>query len=235
MLRMTKDKPIVISLGGSLIVPNGGFDIEFLSSFNIFIREKITAGWRFFIVTGGGSTARHYIDAAKKIVGDINNWNLDWIGIHTTRLNAHLIRTIFGDIAHPRVIHNYEKKIKELKQPLVVAAGWRPGCSTDYDATILARDYGAQVLINLSNIDFVYDKDPNKFTDARKIEKMTWDEIDEIVGKKWTPGKNVPFDPKAVKLAKKIGLTVYITGKKLNNLDNILAGRKFEGTIITSN
>src|SRR3989338_6253994 len=111
---MDKKKPIIVSLGGSLVVPNGGIDEKFLSEFNTFIRRKIAAGWRFFIVVGGGATARHYIEGARDIVGKITDWDLDWLGIHATRLNAHLIRTIFRDIAHPRVIHNYSKKIINL-------------------------------------------------------------------------------------------------------------------------
>ena len=140
---MDKSKPIVISLGGSLVVPNGGIDSAYLSVFNKFIRSKVAGGRRFSIVVGGGALARHFIDAGKKIVGELTDWDLDWLGIHATHLNAHLIRTIFRDIAHPRIVENYKKKIVNLKQSVVVAAGWEPGCSTDYDAVVLARDYDA--------------------------------------------------------------------------------------------
>src|SRR3989338_3293738 len=201
---MDKSKPIIISLGGSLVVPNGGIDINFLTNFTKFIREKIAEKWRFFIVVGGGATARHYIDSAKNVVGEISDWDLDWLGIHSTHLNAHLIRTLFRDIAHPRVILNYEKKITNLKEPLVVAAGWKPGCSTDYDSVYLAQDYGAKVLINMSNITSVHDKDPNKFSDAKPISRIAWSDFEKIVGTKWSPGSNTPFDPIATKLAKKI-------------------------------
>lgn len=230
---MDKSKPIVISFGGSLVVPNGGIDIEYISKFNKFIREKIASGWRFFIVVGGGATARRYIDAAKQISGKISDWDLDFLGIHTTHLNAHLIRTIFRDIAHPRIINNYEKKINRLTQPLVVAAGWKPGCSTDYDAVILARDYGANVIINLSNIKSVYNKDPNKYPDAIPLDKINWIDFAKIVGSTWSPGSNFPFDPIATKLAGELGITVYVVGADLDNLDNILMAKDFMGTIIT--
>lgn len=231
---MDKSKPIVISLGGSLIVPNGGIDTDYISKLNLFIRSKITEGWRFFIVTGGGAIARQYIDAAKNIAGKISDWDLDFLGIHSTELNAHLIRTIFKDIAHPRVILNYEKKIKNLKESLVVAAGWKPGCSTDYDAMVLVRDYQAQVLVNMSNIEWVYDKDPNKFPDAKPIEKISWSEYEKMIDQKWSPGGNSPFDPVATRLAKELGCKVYIIGKDLDNLEKVLAGEKFTGTVIAS-
>ena len=231
---MDKAKPIVISLGGSLVVPNGGIDIEYLTLLNIFIRNKIAQGRRFFITVGGGSTARHYIDAARKIAGKISDWDLDFLGIHTTELNAHFIRTIFRDIAHQRVILNYEKKIENLKEPLVIAAGWKPGCSTDYDAMLLVRDYGAQALINMSNIEGVYNKDPNKFSDAVFMEKLTWENYQKMTDQKWSPGTNVPFDPKASELANKLKCTVYIIGKDLSNLDKLLNGEHFKGTVISS-
>lgn len=230
---MDKKKPIIVSLGGSLVVPNGGIDTKYLASFNSFIREKVANNWRFFIVVGGGATARRYIDAGQKVVGSLTDWDLDWLGIHTTHLNAHLLRTIFQDIAHPRIIQNYEKKIKNLTQPLVVAAGWKPGCSTDYDAVVLARDYRARVVVNMSNIVSVYDKDPKKHKDAQPLHKLTWEQFEKIIGSKWKPGSNYPFDPIATKLAKKLGLTVYVIGKDLDNLDGLLRGKKFEGTVIS--
>ena len=231
---MDKSKPIVISLGGSLVVPPSGIDTRYISQFNIFIRKKIALGWRFFIVVGGGATARNYINAARKIAGEISDWDLDFLGIHTTELNAHFIRTIFRDIAHPRVILNYEKKIRNLKEPLVIAAGWKPGCSTDYDAMLLVRDYGGASLINMSNIEWVYDKDPIKFPDAQSFEQITWKNYESMIEQKWSPGTNIPFDPIATKLAIKLKSTVYIIGKDLDNLDKLLSADKFRGTVISS-
>lgn len=230
---MDKNSPIIISLGGSLVVPNGGMDTKFLSQFNEFIRQKIAEKWRFFIVVGGGATARHYIDAAKNIIGDITDWDLDYLGIHATRLNAHLIRTIFQDVAHPRIIQNYEHKLNNLEQPLVVASGWKPGRSTDYDAVLLARDYTAKVIINMSNIPQVYDKDPNKFNDAKPLDKISWTDFEILVGDKWSPGSNLPFDPIATKLAKKLSLSVFVIGRDIKNLDRLLKGKSFTGTLIS--
>lgn len=226
--------PIIISLGGSLVVPGNGIDTQYLSSFNLFIREKITAGFKFFIVVGGGTLARHYIDAGKKVIGNLTDWDLDWLGIHSTRLNAHLIRTIFRDIAHPRIIENYEKKVSSLKEKLVVAAGWKPGCSTDFDAVTLAKDYGAQIVINMSNIETVFESDPKVNPTAKPIHNIKWDEFKILVGDTWRPGINLPFDPIATKLASQLNLTVYVVGKDLTNLDKILNGHDFLGTIISS-
>jgi len=233
MLFQIQEPPIVISVGGSLIVPNGGIDTNFLKRLNHLIREQVTKGRRFFLISGGGKIARHYRDAGKEVIGNITNEDLDWLAIHLTRTNAHLLRTIFQDIAHPRIIENYDRKLSNWKEPVVVGAGWKPGWSTDYDAVILARDYGANLIINLSNIDWIYDKDPAKYKDAKPIKKITWDELEQLVGSKWTPGLNVPFDPIATKLAKKHNLTVIVTnGNDFDNFENIIEGEAFKGTVI---
>ncbi len=227
-------KSFVISLGGSIIIPDGGFDIKFLKGFEKFIRKKIAAGLRFFIVCGGGSTCRKYRDAAAEVLGrKISDDDLDWLGIHSTRLNSHFIRTIFRDIAYPRVIDNYYFIDKRPVEPIVLAAGWKPGWSTDYNAVLLAQDYEVERIINLTNVSYVYDKDPKKHKDAKPRRRLSWDELVKIVGEKWIPGMYTPFDPIAAKLAKKLRLMVVVTdGKDLKNLDNVLEGRKFEGTVI---
>ncbi|MCL4363976.1 UMP kinase [Patescibacteria group bacterium] len=229
-----KEPPIIISVGGSLIVPNGGVDTAFLINLNKLIRELVAQGKRFMLIAGGGQIARRYQQVGREVIGDINNEDLDWLGIHATRFNAHLLRTIFQDIANPRIITNYEKKLTDWKEPVAIGAGWKPGWSTDYDAVILARDYNAQVIINLSNIDGVYDKDPKKFKDARLIKKITWEEMIKITGSKWSPGFNAPFDPVATPLAQKLGLTVIVTnGHDFDNLERIIEGESFTGTVVT--
>lgn len=234
---MPKKETIIISLGGSLIAPKEGINWQFLKKFRALIIEQIKQGKKFVIITGGGNTARLYQEAASK-AAKLTNDDRDWIGIHSTRLNAHLIKTIFRDYAHPRINKNPRTKAN-LKthfakgESIMVAAGWRPGWSTDYVATILAERLGAQTVINLSNIDYAYTRDPNKFKSAEKIIETDWKFFRKIVGNKWDPGLNAPFDPIASKLAQKIGLEVIImNGKNLANLKNFLNGKKFTGTTI---
>ncbi|NTU46208.1 UMP kinase [Candidatus Roizmanbacteria bacterium] len=228
-----KEPPIILSVGGSLISPSGGIDTVFLKRLNTFIRGQVKKGKRFFLVSGGGRTARQYRDAGKSVIGSLSNEDLDWLGIHATHLNGHLLRTIFQDIAHPRIIENYDKKLHKWKEPVVIGAGWKPGWSTDYDAVILARDYGANVIVNMSNIDWVYDSDPSQNPNAKPIKRMTWNEMESLVGVTWSPGINTPFDPVAAQLAKKLGLTVIVTnGTDFKNLTKIVEGDSFKGTII---
>lgn len=230
---MIKPAPIILSLGGSLVIPNGGIETKFLSEFNVFIRKKIASGRRFFIVVGGGAIARLYRDAGQKVIGEITNIDLDWLGIHATRLNGHLLRTIFQDIAHPRIVENYNKKLYNLKEPLVIAAGWKPGWSTDYCAVLLAREYECNMIVNMTNIPKVYNKDPNKEKDAKPLDHVSWSDFIKLVGNVWSPGSNSPFDPVASKLASNMGLKVVVLdGRNISNLENAIEGKQFTGTVI---
>ncbi|MCL4360525.1 UMP kinase [Patescibacteria group bacterium] len=224
----------VLSLGGSLVVPDGGIDTRFLIDFNRFIRTQVSSQKRrFFIVVGGGATTRHYQSAAQTVRGEkIVDEDLDWLGLHATRLNAQLIRTIFRDIADHRVIKHYEIILK-IDKPVAIAAGWKPGWSTDYCAVTLCQDYGMRQVVNLTNVDQVYDKDPKKYSDAKPLTEVSWKKYRAITGNTWTPGMNLPFDPIASKLADELGVTVKImNGQDLDNVGRALDGKSFKGTTI---
>ena len=221
----------IISLGGSLIVPGSSPDTTFLKNFRATILKFVENGRRFFIVAGGGMTTRAYQKAAREII-DLPDVDIDWLGIHVTHLNGHLLRTIFAGHVHVKVLTHYSEK-EEITEPIAIAAGWKPGHSTDYDAVMFAKLYGSTTVINLSNIPYVYDKDPNKFDDAKPLKEVTWADFRKIVGDRWTPGDNLPFDPIASKEAQKSNLKVVVMdGQNLANFENLLEGKDFEGTVI---
>jgi uridylate kinase len=223
-------KLIVLSVGGSLVVPKQGIDVGYLKALRSFILRQTKKGYRFIIVVGGGRTARQYQEAANALVS-LADEDVDWLGIHATRLNGHLLRSLFRDIALHYVIKDPTHKISWNKKVLI-AAGWKPGWSTDYVAVKLAKQYGSKLVINLSNINAVYDRDPNLDPDAKKFDQMTWRQFRAIVGHEWHPGANHPFDPVASRLAAQAKMKVIVTGKDFKNLDRVLSGRKFEGTTI---
>lgn len=225
--------PLVISVGGAIIVPRGKVDVHFLRSFNTLIRAQVREGRRFMMVAGGGGVCREYRDAGRAILEDIPDDDLDWLGIHATRLNGHLLRTIFKDIAHHRVIENYHHPLEHWVEPVVIGAGWKPGFSTDYCATYLAHEHGAKTIINLSNIEHVYDQDPKIHPDAQPLIDVSWDKMQEMLGTEWIPGLNAPFDPIACEFSRAHNMTVVVTdGRVVDNLARILTGRSFVGTVI---
>lgn len=224
---------IIISLGGSLLVPES-IDAKFVASFKDFIVSHLKMGYHFILVTGGGKTARKYIEAAQAVI-DITDEDKDWLGIHATRMNAHLVRTIFRDYAHPRINTNPHdlEDFYSAPEPILVAAGWRPGFSTDFDAVVLGKYLEVKRIINLSNIERVYSKDPREHADAKPYDRITWKEFRKIVGDTWNPGMNSPFDPIASKMAEEEKMEVAILhGGDLENVTNYIAGKKFIGTVI---
>ncbi len=227
-----KKEIILLSIGGSLVVPDG-IDKDFLSQFKKLILQYTRKGKRFVITVGGGTTCRIYQDASRDL-GNPTLTELDWLGIKVTEVNAYLLKMLFEPHVHPKVITNPTENIRFTKSVLI-GAGWKPGCSTDMDAVLLSRKLGIHRLVNLTNIDFVYDKDPRKWSDAKPIHSISWKEFRKIIPAKWQPGLHSPFDPVASRLAQKIKLEVTImNGKDIANLDNYLSGRDFKGTQIHS-
>jgi len=227
---MQNKKTYIISLGGSLIVPDE-VDCEFVRKFRKLILKKVKKGNKFIIMCGGGGLNRKYNSAGEKI-RKLSNSELDWIGIHATRYNAQFLRILFGDLACQEIITNPYKKIA-TKKPIIIGSGYIPGWSTDYDTVYIAKTYGIDNLVNLSNIDYAYDKDPNKYKNAKPIKNISWKDFRKIVGNKWEPRMNKPFDPIASREAEKIGMEVAIlNGRKLKNFENYLDDEKFVGTII---
>ena len=224
------NETIIISVGGSLIVPEN-IDIVFLKDLKKMVEKHVENGKRFAIICGGGRTARNYQNAARE-VSDISEIDADWIGTNATIINASLVKSIFKNNIHEEVIKNPTKRIN-FKEKILIAGGWKPGFSSDYDAVLIAKKLKAKKIINLSNIDYVYDKDPRKFQDAKKIENVSWEEFRNIIPKKWEPGLSSPFDPIASAEAEKLKIEVaIINGKKLEEVEKYLNNEKFIGTII---
>lgn len=218
----------VISLGGSLVAP-GQIDSAFLYSFKNVILNNL-ANKRFCICVGGGKMARVYQEVLAEY--GASDEEKDWAGIGVTHINAQIVRQVFGKLACPKIITDPTRKL-DAKYDILVGGGWKPGRSTDYGAVILAKTTRAKTVINLTNIDYVYDKDPSKFPDAKKIEEMSWPDYRKIVGSKWSPGLSTPFDPVASQIAEKLKLkVVIINGKSLERLDSFLNNKPFVGTII---
>ena len=223
-------KTVILSLGGSLIVPDK-VDASFLKKFRKMILAFVKKKCRFVIYCGGGKLARNYQDAVDKITKS-KPVDKDWLGIYATRLNALLLQRIFQPYAEAQVVVDPTGHVSFTKR-ILVAAGWKPGWSTDYDAVLLARNLKITTLINMTNVDYVYDKNPKKFRNAEPMKDLTWKRFRKLVGNAWKPGLNMPFDPIAAKAAEKNKLKVVVLGKNLANLENFLKGKEFKGTVIS--
>jgi uridylate kinase len=223
----------VISLGGSIIAPEG-VDEDFLRNFRALLGElfAVEEKRRLILVAGGGGPARAWQRAYRNIRGGGIDEEADWIGVMATRLNAQLVKAVMGEWCTQDVVTD-PTRVDPMVGRVLVAAGWKPGFSSDYDAVLLAERFQADRVINLSNIAQVYTDDPRKNPQAQPIDAISWADFRALVGDQWVPGKNVPFDPVASRHAAKIGLRVICAaGRDLGNLRKLLWGEPFLGTTI---
>ncbi len=223
----------VISLGGSIIAPDG-VDTDLLSGFLRVAVQHLMGNeeHKLIVVCGGGNLARRYQAACRKVAAAATDDELDWVGIAATRVNAELVRRMFGRwcvedvVADPTAVAVFAGRV-------MVAGGWKPGFSTDLDAVILARRFSAGTVLNLSDQPRVYTADPKKDPAAKPLDRLSWAEFRGIIGGEWRPGANSPFDPVAAKEAAEAGMRVIVAdGRNLPNLERILKQRPFEGTTI---
>jgi len=219
---------ILISLGGSLVVPDS-IDIRFLKKFKQSL-QKFLDSKNFIVFVGGGKIARVYQKALAEFGS--KDRKKDLIGIVVSKLNAEVVKNIFGKIVHDEIIINPAKTIKTAKK-IIVGAGWKPGWSTDYVSVLSAKAHKIKTIINLTNIDYICDKNPKEFPEAKPIKEINWKDFLKIVGNKWSPGLSMPFDPRASKIAQNLKIkVVIINGKNLERFEDFLNDKPFIGTVI---
>ena len=225
----------VLSVGGSIIAPDK-VDSTFLKAFREAIVDYLEEDKdaKLILVCGGGAPARVYQEAYRAVRGDGDTESQDWLGIKATHLNGEVMRTIFSDYTSDSVVTDPTDEKISFKGRILVAAGWKPGFSTETDAVFLARRFGGKKVVNLSNIKKVYTDDPRKNPDAVPLDSISWKDFRKMVGSEWKPGLNAPFDPVASKIAEEEAMTVICAdGRNIENTLAILRNKEFEGTVIS--
>jgi len=226
-------KVIVISLGGSLIVPKD-IDIKFLRKFkDVLLKNK--RKYKFVVVCGGGSIARTYINALEKEKIKKKHYFQGLLGISTTRANARFLTYFFGKDANkgiPQDMKDVENLLKKSEIVFCGALGYYQKETSDGTSAKLSN-YFKSVFINLTDVDGLYDKDPKRFKSAKFIPGISHKEFLKIANKiRYQPGQHFVLDQKAAKIIKKYNITTYILGPNPDNLDNLLNKMHFVGTRI---
>jgi uridylate kinase len=225
-----KKRVVVISLGGSQIIPDH-VNYDYLRKFKQVI-NKHKKKYKFVVVCGGGSLARKYIDAIQKVKGSIFNQSL--AGINATRANARFVSYFFGFDPTWGIPHKMRVLRKYLRKRDLVICGaleYKPDQTSDSTAANIAKKLKGD-FVNLTNVKGLYSKDPSKFKDAKFISKISWKDFDSMIQKlKFRPGQHFVLDQKASKIIKEKKISTSII-KNLSELDKFLKGQKFIGTTI---
>jgi len=222
-------KTVVVSIGGSVLLSKEA-DPPFLKQLSALF-HSLASEYKLYIVVGGGRIAREYIQLGRSLGFDEHT--LDTLGIQITRVNALLLAHLLPD-ANTKIPETTEQA-KTQSSPIVVMGGTTPGHSTDMVAADLAEKTKALRFVNATNVDGIFDKDPNKYADATPYKEIAVDELIQSYGTTWkTAGKNIVIDPPALAIIKRIRLpTSVVNGKRLDQLEKAIRGIPFEGTIIT--
>ena len=222
-------KSIVISIGGSVILSEEA-DVSFLVKLAGLL-EKISKQYRIFIIVGGGNVARKYIKLGREL--NFNEETLDQIGINITRVNANILSNLLKE-SNKKIPHS-TKEASQLLNNIVVMGGTTPGHSTDMVGAELSEEVDAELFVIATNVDGVFDKDPNKFSDAKQLKEVAIDQLIKQFGTDWdSAGKNTAIDGPALKIIKKAKIpTVVVNGKRLDQLEKAITNLTFDGTKIT--
>lgn len=226
-------KVIVISLGGSLIIPDN-INTELLVKFRNVIK-KHSNKYKFVVVCGGGSIARKYISSLKQ--SGKSEYLQGLAGISTTRMNARFLTYFFGEEANEGIPHDMEQIKNLLKKNNIVFCGalrYAPNETSDGTSAKLARFFNTD-FINLTLVSGLYTSNPLKNKNAKFIPEISWKNFNKRASSiKFAPGQHFVLDQNAAKTIMKYRIKTYILGKDLKQLDNLLSGKKFKGTVIES-
>ena len=226
-----KKKVIVLSLGGSLIIPDK-IDTTFLKEFKKIILKN-TKKYKFIIVCGGGSIARKYISALREI--KIKEHLQSLSGISATRMNARFMNYFFNINPEHGIPHTMKVLKKYIKNQDIIFCGaleYKPRQTSDSTSAEIAKHFKSD-FINLTNVQGLYDKNPKKYKNSKFIKQISWKDFEKIANKmKFKPGQHFVLDQTASKMILKNKITTYIVGQNMKQLDNLLNNKKFKGTII---
>ena len=181
-------KRILLKLSGEVLAgPDGkGIDFTTVNKVCAAVKECSELGVEIGLVVGGGNFWRG------RSSGEMDGTRADHMGMLATTMNALALADSLEQmgvdvrvqtaITMQQVAEPYirNRAVRHLEKGRVVIFGCgtgNPFFSTDTAAALRAAEINAEIIFKATNVDGVYDKDPNKFADAVKYETLTHTEI----------------------------------------------------------
>ena len=222
--------PVVLSLGGSVFATGDG-DAAYLDKLAGLL-GRLAREFPLVVTVGGGRTAREYIRLGRAL--GLTEIELDEIGIDVTRLHARLLAARVGPPAPAHPPTTIAGAVNDAHRgPLVILGGTEPGHTTDGVAALLAVRLRAARVVNATNVDGVYDRDPRTHAEAKRLPRLPWDRFRAMVhaGANGLAGQEFVFDRLGADTLSRARIPLRIVnGRDLDNLELALRGRAFEGT-----
>ncbi len=222
---------IVIRVGGSVIA--SPVNSKLINQYVRLLKKLRSKGYEIVTVVGGGALAREFIKTGSQL--GVNEGAKDWLAIHVSRLYALLLKLKLGETGSEGVPTSIEEAVNALKRDeIVVMGGLKPGMTTDTVAAYVAQKTNAQVLVKATDQDGVYNSDPKKYKDAKKLDRITYHKLAEILEQNChKAGIHQILDPVAVKILEKAHIkTIVVNGYDPRNIQYAVQGKDV-GTTIT--
>ncbi|MEM2953344.1 MAG: UMP kinase [Candidatus Bathyarchaeia archaeon] len=221
---------IIIRLGGSVVATP--INTSLIGKYVEILKELKTKGHEVVVVVGGGALARDFIKIAKEL--GLEEKDQDDLAISVSRLFAQLFTKTLGELSCGKVPLSVIEALECLeKGKIAVLGGLKPGMTTDTVAALVAERINADMLIKATDQEGVYNKDPRKYPEAVKLDKLKFEDLEQVLTeKKHRAGIHQILDPEAVKVlkAKRIKVLV-LNGYKPQNILMAVEGESV-GTVI---
>ncbi|MDQ3869164.1 MAG: UMP kinase [Thermoproteota archaeon] len=222
-------KRIAIKLSGSIFSEERNEDTikkyaEMLTDISIDVQP--------IVIAGGGKIARHYINLARCLGSD--EASLDIIGIEVSRLNAKLLIAALGEEAYSQVPKNLEEvTIAAESGKIVIVGGLHPGQSTNATSALIAEKVRATRFLNATDVDGIYDLDPNTNRNAKLLNEITVSECMEILkdGSSMA-GTYDLMDIVALKVIERSKIPTRVLRSDITNIKDAIIGTHHIGTEI---
>lgn len=234
---MSIKKKVVVKIGGSVMYDdNLDVNFSFLHKVRDWYQRVKSDYSKIVFVVGGGSLSRNLQAKIGETIQDEHY--LHSIAMSVTQTNASILSAILddADIYLPKTLGDAYEALMNDNMRTLVSGGLKVGWSTDMDASIFADIISSGRVIKISNIDYLYDKDPHEYNDAKIIKEITWNGYCKLFNitedSKHIPNNSAPVDKECAVFSLKKGISFFICGgKRLSekeNIEDILS----EGTLI---
>jgi uridylate kinase len=199
-------KKILVKISGKIVNPDNP---QLIKSYANIIVDLYRQSYRVAVVVGGGKYARSYISSAKAL--GLNDAQADMIGIEIARVNALLLALAIGDDAYTPIPRNIDNVLTAWNTgKIIIAGGLQPGQSTSAVSAVIAESLGIKTILYATDVDGVYDKDPKKYSNAKKLDIVTVEQLKEIVSQRFEAGGYELLDPLALQIVKRSCIDVIV-------------------------
>ncbi|HEY6283145.1 MAG TPA: UMP kinase [Nitrososphaerales archaeon] len=217
----------MLRLGGSVL--GSPPSAKVVNAYAGVISDVNYEGHSVAVVVGGGPISREYIKSAAQM--GLSSYQQDTVAIHASRLNARLVAMKLGGVSSvPTSIDGMLQRL--ARNRVAVMGGLRPGITTDTVAAIVAQRWRADLLVKASDQNGIYTDDPRTNKRAKKLDKITYEKMKQILGGNHHPGIHRIVDPVAVdQLAESKVKLVVLNGADAKGVLKAIHGEKI-GTVV---